>query len=201
MLLALVMALSLAACGKTSPSGSQSGDEPITLTLGVNGKANVTEWDNNKLVLWLEEVTGYNLDVQVFSSNTSELAQQISTMVAGGEKLPDVMYYFNIADEVKELYGQDGYLYDMAPFFTEEHIAKLAEKYDFNLLDYIHKNCDEDLAFRILNEGKNANGQQWGFPSTDASVTGLATNMLYINQSWLDKLGLEMPRRTSCATC
>ena len=194
LLLALVMTLALTACGKSTPAGSQSGDEQITLTLGVKGMANVTEWDNNKLVLWLEEVTGYNIEVQVFSSNSSEMAQQMSTIVAGGEKLPDVMYYFNIPEETKDIYGQDGYLYDIAPFFTEEHMAKLEAKYGFNLLDFINRNCDEDLAFRILNEGKNANGQQWGFPSTDASTTGLATNMLYINQSWLDKLGLEMPR-------
>ena len=194
LLLALAMALSLTACGKSNSAASQGEDEKITLTLGVKGMSNVTEWDNNKLTLWLEEMSGYDLEVQVFSSNTSEMAQQMSTIVAGGEKLPDVMFYFNIPDEIKDIYGQDGYLYDMAPFFTEEHMEKLEAKYGFNLLKFIHKNCDEELAHRILNEGKNANGQQWGFPGTDATVTGLATNMLFINQNWLDKLGLEMPR-------
>ena len=98
-LLALVMALSLAACGKTQ-TGSQSGDEQITLTLGVNGKANVTEWDNNKLVLWLEEMTGYNLEVEVFSADAGERATQVSTIVAGGDKLPDVMFYFKLSDDM-----------------------------------------------------------------------------------------------------
>ena len=55
MLLALVMVLSLTACGKKTTTGSKTDGEQITLTLGVNGKANVTEWDNNKLVYSQEE--------------------------------------------------------------------------------------------------------------------------------------------------
>ena len=105
MLLALVMALSLTACGKTAPTGSQNDGEQITLTLGVNGKANVTEWDNNKLVLWLEEMTGYNLEVEVFSADANERATQVSTIVAGGEKLPDVMFYFKLNDDMINTYG------------------------------------------------------------------------------------------------
>ncbi len=192
-LLALVMALSLAACGKTTPSGSQSGDEQITITLGVKGMANVSEWDNNKLVLWLEEQSGYNIDVEVFSSDTGEMAQQVSTIVAGGEKLPDVMFYFNLSDDVKDIYGQDGYLADLLPFFSEENVAKLEAKYGFNILDHIERNCEEEIKNRIFTEGLNAQGKMWGYPSVDATVVGQATNMLYINQNWLDKLGLEMP--------
>ena len=192
-LLALAMVLSLAACGKPAQTGSQSGDEQITLTFGVKGKANVTEWDNNKLILWLEEQSGYNLEVDVFSSDTTELTQQVSTIVAGGEKLPDVMFYFNLADDIKDIYGKDGYLLDMAPFFTEEHMEKLEAKYGFNLLKYIDKNLDDTMASRIFTEGLNADGQMFGYPSADHLSYGQPTNMLYINQTWLDKLGLEMP--------
>ena len=194
MLLALVMALSLAACGKTTPSSSQSGGEQITLTLGVNGKANVTEWDNNKLVLWLEEQSGYNLDVQVFATATDERQTQVSTMVAGGEKLPDIMFYFDLGTDMTNLYGQDGYLLDLLPYFSEEHIAKLEKKYGFNLLDAIEKNCDETLQRRIFTEGLSPNGAMYGYPASSIDVATEATNMLYINQNWLDKLGLAMPK-------
>ena len=193
LLLALAMTLALTACGKSTPAASQGEDEKITLTLGVKGKANVTEWDNNKLVLWLEEQSGYNLDVEVFSSDTGELTQQVSTIVAGGERLPDVMFYFNLSDDIKDIYGKDGYLLDMAPFFTEEHMEKLEAKYGFNLLKYIEKNLDPTMQQRIFTEGKNADGQMFGFPAANAITHGLPTNMLYINRNWLDKLGLEMP--------
>lgn len=194
MLLALVTVLSLTACGKSTPSGSQSGEEQITLTLGVNGKANVTEWDNNKLVLWLEEQSGYNLDVQVFATDGAERRTQVSTIVAGGEKLPDIMFYFALGGDMVNLYGQDGYLLDLKPYFTEEHMEKLEAKYGFNLLDCIEKNCDETLAHRILTEGLSPNGAMYGYPSSSIDVCTEATNMVFINQTWLDKLGLTMPK-------
>ena len=193
LLLALVMALSLAACGKTQTE-TKTGDEQITLTLGVNGKANVTEWDNNKLVLWLEEQTGYNLEVQVFATATAERQTQVSTLVAGGEKLPDIMYYFALGDEMVNMYGQDGYLLDMKPYFSEEHIAKLEDKYGFNLLDCIEKNCDESLKHRIFTEGLSPNGAMYSYPASSIDIATEATNMLYINRNWLDKLGLQMPK-------
>ena len=196
MLLALVMVLSLAACGKTTPSGSQSGDEQITLTLGVNGKANVTEWDDNKLVLWLEEMSGYNIEVEVFSSDANERAQQVSTIIAGGEKLPDVMFYFKLNDDMINTYGADGYLLDLLPYFSEEHVAKLEAKYGFNILRHIEKNCEPVVQRRIFTEGLSPDGKMYSYPSAGTGVADQATNMVFINQSWLDKLGLEMPRTT-----
>ena len=193
-LLALVMVLSLTACGKATPSGSQSSDKQITLTLGVNGKANVTEWDNNKLVLWLEEMTGYNIDVQVFSGDAGERATQVSTIVAGGEKLPDAMFYFSLGDEAVHTYGADGYLANLLPYFSEEHMAKLEAKYGFNTLRHIEKNCGEAIKGRIFSEGISPDGNMYGYPTTGTAGPTEATNMLYINKSWLDKLGLEMPR-------
>ena len=151
-LLALVMVLSLTACGKSTPSSAQNDNEQITLTLGVNGKANVTEWDNNKLVLWLEETTGYNIDVQVFSGDAAERATQVSTIVAGGEKLPDVMFYFSLSDEAMYTYGSDGYLANLLPYFSEEHMAKFSVEYDeaFGFEADLHpKNIIDNKKFEI----------------------------------------------------
>lgn len=67
---------------RTGNCGSRSGTSN-TLTLGVNGKANVTEWDNNKPTLWLEEQSGYNIEVQVFFPDANECATQMFTMVTG----------------------------------------------------------------------------------------------------------------------
>ena len=194
MLLALTMALSLAACGKTTPTETKTDDEPITITLGVPGKANVTEWDNNKLVLWLEETSGYNIDVQVYSSDTAERATQVSTVVAGGDKLPDAMFYFNLNADMVNTYGADGYLQDLLPYFSEEHMAKMEAKYGFNLLKHIEKNCEPNIQRRIFSEGISPDGKMYAYPATSVSIANQTTNMVFINQNWLDKLGLDMPR-------
>ena len=67
------MALSLAACGKKTEQPAPSGDgEQISLTIGIPTSATVTEWENNKLTLWLEERTGYDLHFVHFSETPSE---------------------------------------------------------------------------------------------------------------------------------
>ena len=195
LLLSLAMVVSLAACGKPAASGVSSGqEEQITLTLGVNGKANVSEWDNNKLVLWLEEQTGYNLEVQVFSSNAGERATQVATMVAGGEKLPDIMFYFSLSEDVLNTYGKDGYLLDLLPYFkSEEFMAQMEAKHGFNYVKHVEKNCEEEVKQRYLTEGTNADGKMFGYPGLGSAKSDQPRNMLFINQNWLDKLGLKMP--------
>ena len=196
LLLALVTVLSLTACGNKPSSGGGNADgEQITLRVGVSGKSNVSEWDNNALVLWLEEQSGYNLDIEVFSADKGERATQIATMVAGGEPQPDVMCYFNLNQDLQNTYGKDGYLLDLLPFFKDEaFIDSLAQKYDgFNYVKHVEKNCEEDVKQRYLTEGCSPEGQLWAFPSLGVSQGDQPRNMLFINQSWLDKLGLEMP--------
>ena len=198
LLLALVTALSLVACGKPAASGTSSDDENITLVLGVNGKSNVTEWDNNKLVLWLEEQSGYNIDVQVFSSDANERATQVATMVAGGEKLPDIMFYFKLNDDALNTYGQDGYLLDLLPYFqSEEFMAGMEAKYGFNYIKNMEKNFEEADKNRLFSEGTNSEGKMYGYPSRGTATTDQPRNMLFINQNWLTKLGLEMPTTIS----
>ena len=93
LLLALVMVLGLAACGKTGgETGGQGDDEKVTLTIGIPLKSNIIDYKENDFTKWLEEYTGYNLEFTFFSGVSGEAATQISTMIAGGEKLPDIIY-------------------------------------------------------------------------------------------------------------
>ena len=90
LILAFAMSVSLVACGKDEP-GAQSGEEQITLTIGIPNKVNVLDWEDNEFTKWLEAETGYNLEFYHFASNSGEAKSQLSTMMAGGEKLPDLI--------------------------------------------------------------------------------------------------------------
>ena len=116
LVLALTMALGLSACGKKT--GGQTGeDEKITLTIGVPSGANVTEWENNAYTLWLEEKSGYNIDIINYNINSSDWKTQLITQVAGGEDLPDIFVDANaMPQELKD----DGYLVDLAPYFKDD---------------------------------------------------------------------------------
>lgn len=193
--LSAVMVLGLAACDKTGGSSTQGDDEKITLRLGISANANVSEWQNNKLVLWLEEMTGYNLEVETFATDASERNTQVSTMVAGGEPLPDIMAYFAFSTDIRNTYGKDGYLYDLSTLFEDtEFMAELADKYDFDLMEYVDRNCEDEVKARWMTEGRSPEGALYGFPSLGAAITDQPRNMLFINQKWLTDLDLEMPR-------
>ncbi len=185
-LLALAMALSVTACGKEPSAGNQSGEDDgkITLTIGVPSAGNVTEWENNAYTLWLEEESGYNIDIVNFSSTSSEWMSQLTTMIAGGEKLPDIWVDGNaMGVEFKE----DGYFVDLAPYFKDE-TNEAAQEY----LAMLKKNLEPEMYTRVMSEAYDGEGRWWGFPMLGASDS--VYEVLYINKVWLDKLGLDMPK-------
>ena len=185
-----MMVLSLAACGKSSGGNTTTDpDEQITLTIGIPTLSRVTEWDNNKLTLWLEEKTGYNLEFVHFSSADDEMVTQITTMVSGGEHLPDLLLSFNPGSGVIQTLGDGGYLVDLGEMFFDNE--KVMKNYDYD--DMIKKNLDPDMLQRVYTEGRNSKGQWFGFPRIGSSINDQPATMVYINRAWLDKLGLEKP--------
>ena len=184
LLLALAMALSLAACGKT-PSGSQSGEgEKITLTIGVPSAVNVLEWEDNAYTKWLEETSGYDIEIVNFNVSSSEWKTQLITMAAGGEDLPDI---FVDANAMPREFKDDGYLVDLAQYFQDENNED-AQEY----LAMLKKNLEPEMYNRVMGEAYDGEGHWYGFPMVGYQDT--AYDMLFINQTWLDKLGLEMPK-------
>ena len=184
-LLATAMLFSLAACGKgpAGQSGEPSG-EKITLTIGVPSAVNVTEWEDNAYTKWLEEKSGYNIDIINYTVDSSEWKTQLITQVAGGEDLPDIFVDANaMPQELKD----DGYLVDLAPYFADKNNED-AQEY----LAMLKRNLDPAMYKRVMSEGYDGEGRWFGFPMVDSDDT--IYEMLYINQTWLDNLGLEMPR-------
>ena len=53
------------------------------LELGVAASGVVTDYDTNKLSLWLEEVTGLDLVFKVFAGSGSDMATQLGLMFTG----------------------------------------------------------------------------------------------------------------------
>ncbi len=191
MLLALTMVLGLAACGKTDGAESASmpgqGDEPITLTIGVPLKSNVSDFDNNYFTQFLEEKTGYNIEFVFFSSTNSEAKTQLTTMVAGGEELPDILFGITLDTSERYTYGADGYLVDLAPYFADK---KLTADYRARMQETFGDEYYDDM-IRALS---SPDGGLYAFPNAVVSEGDLPQNMCYINQVWLDNLGLEIPR-------
>jgi len=184
LVLALSMALGLSACGKTGGQTGSGEGEKITLTIGVPSGANVTEWENNAYTLWLEETSGYNIDIINYNINSSDWKTQLITQVAGGEDLPDIFVDANaMPQELKD----DGYLVDLAPYFKDENNED-AQEY----LAMLKKNLEPEMYNRVMSEGYDGDGHWYGFPLLGNEET--VYDMMFINKVWLDKLNLEMPK-------
>ena len=70
----------------------------IVLTIGLPESPYVTDYETNEFTLWLEEKTGYTINVKKYASDM--FGTQFSTETANQEKLPDIMYYFRLNNDV-----------------------------------------------------------------------------------------------------
>ena len=97
LLLAVILLLSLAACGgaDAKPTAEtagpadegayhgelpfvKEGDEPVTITIGLRTSGHVTDYKDNALTHWVEEKTGLNLEFVQFNGSTADTASQVA---------------------------------------------------------------------------------------------------------------------------
>ncbi len=184
LLLALAMVMGLAACGKSGGQGSQSGEQK-TLTVGIQIRANLEDLYNNDLTRYIEEKTGYKLEFVTFATAASEWRSQVNTMIASGEPLPDIMFGFGWNEDERYTYGRDGYLVDLLPYVTGDQAKAYRER--------VAELYGEDYFDEMLRYLKSPDGAMYGFPTIGFSENAGVTTATYINKTWLDNLGLEMP--------
>ncbi len=173
-----------AGCGGKDKGGKKSG----VLTVGVPQNMNVENYDENALTKYFEEKIGAEIEFVFFNDNASSMEQLLSLMCASEEPLPDVLWGFqDVNKDTMDLYGEDEYLIDLT-----ELIDKHGKNYKA-MLERLPKETRERLDRLIVNPN---NGAIYGMPMvSDYSMDDLQV-MSYINQKWLDKLGLKAPTTT-----
>ena len=190
----LVLATVLGLCAGCGGSGSNKGGKDangnITITIGVNTNANVISYKDNALTKWLEEQTGYKLDVQQFSGG-SDVATQISTTVAAGKDLPDILWDINLSEKVVSSYGQEGYFLNLTPYFEDKEGASKV------FWDRMNNELTEEQRDAVMDKITDPDtGEIYSLPTVKTSLVDSVAFMPYINTTWLDKLGLEAPTNT-----
>lgn len=162
----------------------KDGSRP-TLTIGLQQIATVEDYDTNAFTLWLEEMSGIDLEFVYFSSDIDEAMTQLSLMVSGGEKLPDILWSFMNIDKAAVFeYGEEGYFLDLTEYFEKdghffwEAYNRLSEQ-------------DQNNIFALGTDPST--GGFYGFPHYGSRDSDSYLCMTSINQTWLDKLNLEAP--------
>lgn len=157
------------------------------LTVGINQKADIADYDNNKLTLWFEDQLNCDIQFVYFSMDIAEAKQQISLMASAGEKFPDVFYGFlSFKDTtfINQL-GEDGYLMDLTDLITEKAP---------NFNDQLGKMSDSLRARVMTNITDPTDGKIYCLPYVaDTLAWDNIQSLNFINQKWLDQAGLSVP--------
>lgn len=175
-------------CGSGEESkkqGSSYNGEKVTLTVGLPMSANVTDFDDNAFTKYIEESLNMELEFVSFTTDASESAQQLALMVSAEEELPDVLWgFYGLSHYTAREFGEDGYFIDLTDLL-DEWAPNYKEQYD---------KLSKEEKKRVDEKGVNpSNGAIYGMPMVGTPVIDSMQNAMFINQTWLDKLGLKAP--------
>lgn len=157
--------------------------EDTTITFGLIQSSYVLDFEENALTKMIEEKTGLNIEFKIYPEVDAE-TKLMMDVIAGAE-LPDVLC-FGIKDAtLRNQLANAGALLALDDFFDAE--TGIADQY--------YAACEKhgvDPAFPI-NMLRSADGKIYCMPTYGQYLTTMYDYRAYINQDWLDVLGLEVP--------
>ena len=203
MLLCLaVLASLLAGCAKTqsgapaetgqtvqstdTPNQAQETAEPEVerkLVVGIQSQVNITDYEDNYLTKLVAETLDCELEMVMLPADLSELTTKLALMATTPQELPDIILTDGLNYQVVNQYGANGIFVDVMPYLEDP-----SKTPNFNAIGEEYQ--------QSMFEACAINGKMYTFPSLTANAWDCTPYRMYINQTWLDKLGLEIPTTT-----
>ncbi|MFI3212490.1 MAG: extracellular solute-binding protein [Eubacteriales bacterium] len=183
------MAMLVTGCGgsTTSTTGSndssqqtgESVEEPVEFTSTYI----MTDWggeaDNFEILAQMQEDA--NVEISWLNYNSSDWETQKNLVITGGN-LPDVFTGVCLTSSDISKYAEEGMLLDL---------TDLIEEYMPNFSQILEEN--PYLKAMITNPD---DGGIYTLPNVNGRTVSRTTGIHYINKTWLDNLGLEVPTTT-----
>ena len=150
------------------------------MSVGLAQNANVENYDTNYYTTMMEEVSGVNVEFVLFPAG--EAQEKLNMMVAGGEKLPDIILW-GINGALAQQWGSEGYLLPLEDYmehsslYLAEGAARVKETSGLDIVDYM----------------KASDGHLWAFPKYYESTTNPTYDRMWVYGPWMEALNLEMP--------
>ena len=181
LLLLLALALPLTAAGQDMVSGPGEFpivEEPITLEILMLGHPIVEEFPTNTFTQWYSERTGINLDFDIAPPN--EDREVLNLTIASGD-LPDIIVGFTVDPSTLALFGPQGLFLPLSGLI-EEHGH------------FINEVFEGSPQVRPLITSPD--GEIYGLPQVNECYHCFYAQRAWINQDWLDNLGMSVPQTT-----
>lgn len=170
--LSLVLALVFALAGLGGISLAE--EEPVTIEFMTTEFVNAALTNETLTIQALEEALNIHLDLNIAAASTADYAEKFNLMLASGD-YPDIM--MATADLVSP-YLDTGIFLELTEIMPE----RMPNVYE------------QVQAYGVLKDITTDDGKLWFIPKLEGSVA--IWEIDWINQDWLDELGLEIPTNT-----
>src|SRR5690606_12840590 len=180
MVFVLLIAVSVTAQDVTlSPPGEfPIVSEPVTLRVLMLGHPIVEDFQTNLFTEWYTNRTGIQVEFTV--APPSEEREILNLTLASGE-LPDVIVGFTIDPSMLAIYGAQGTFLPLNDLIEEQGY-------------YIKEVFEGSPQVKPLITSPD--GNIYGLPQVNECFHCFYSQKMWINQTWLDNLNLELPQTT-----
>ena len=151
--------------------------EKVTLKALVPQRlAGTPDWSTNQATLWVEETTNVHLEFDV----APNFAQALTLAVTSGD-YPDITLSASVPASDIMKYGPRGIIIPLNDLIDEHAV-------------WTKKAFEDDPSLRQVIT--TPDGNIYGLPTVNDDLHGVYGPKTWINQKWLDTLGLAMPTTT-----
>lgn len=164
----------------------------VTLTVGVTQLTVIADYNTNYFTEWVKENTGVNLEFVYYPQDT--ILEKMLLELSSGDPsaLPDIYLARSFA-------GTDTiFMPSYAPrWYNEGMIIPLNDLIDE--YGYYYQQVRDVAAaegYMVEEWMTSADGNMYSLPGFSASLTNSYPHKLWINEGWLDNLGLKIPTTT-----
>ena len=157
--------------------------DPVTLTVAVGRHPEaLTSADQIwyfKYMEWWFAQKGYDVTINVQDSNREQINLMLNT-----DTMPDIVWAISMSTTDTVKYGvEEHMLLDWTPYLTEDLMPNLLKQYE--------KNPSMKAAQTAPDGGMY--GLPYITPYPYSTIPGM-TNRMFVRQSWLTEVGLDMPK-------
>jgi len=155
-------------------------EEPVALKVFYVPTAFIEDMNTNKATLWLEEKT--NIDLEFETTTQADGATKLSLLLATNSNMPDIFLTSYASAAVVGAYGSQGVILQL---------DDLIEEYGFNC-----KKLWDKMGEGAQSKCASYDGHYYYLPRYAISFHGSADQKLWINNSWVEAVGMSLPTTT-----
>lgn len=194
LLLVLLLAASLCAVCTASAEGSLSapgspgpiwlGAEPRVINIMIMESPKVSDFKDNEYTKWIEK--SCNVDLRFTFLPSQDTLSRLSTLIAGDQLramgINVIAYRMSLTQAAG--FADSGAFMDLSEYFQKG----------------LAVNCDKANAefpeYNILKSVTTTDGKIYGIPRVQISPSNECRYKMWVNEAWLKKLGMEVPKTT-----